>query len=128
MATCIINRLPNSEIIAAAVRANDGYCPCKVLKTPESLCMCEDFREQFKGVCECGLYEKIPADFVLYTKDGCPLSNILKNAIKNAGKVYVESQDYPDDVDKLPTLLTPTGVLYDFTDAMRLICDIRGEK
>lgn len=38
---------------------NDGYCPCKVKKTPQTICMCEEFRMMEEGVCHCGLFCKI---------------------------------------------------------------------
>lgn len=42
---------------------NDGYCPCSLEKTPDTKCMCKDFREKvqngYKGECHCGLYESI---------------------------------------------------------------------
>ena len=54
-----IERMPNTEDIAAAVKANDGYCICAVSKTPETKCMCKDFTEFMgDGVCHCGLYKK----------------------------------------------------------------------
>lgn len=38
---------------------NDGYCPCMVEKTPDTKCMCKDFRDQKEpGPCHCGRYEK----------------------------------------------------------------------
>lgn len=41
------------------VIANDGYCPCMVEKTPDTKCMCKEFREQKEpGPCHCGRYEK----------------------------------------------------------------------
>lgn len=53
---------PNPEVVAAvraAIAANDGYCPCAVVKTPDTKCMCRDFLEQPEGPCHCGLYEKV---------------------------------------------------------------------
>ena len=46
-----------------AVKANGGYCPCKPMKTPDTLCICKEFREQikdpnFEGYCHCMLYYK----------------------------------------------------------------------
>jgi hypothetical protein len=41
------------------VRLNDGYCPCAVFKTPDTKCICKEFREQESGVCHCGRYEKV---------------------------------------------------------------------
>ena len=49
-----------SEEIAAAVKENDGYCPCTRTKTPDTKCMCKEFRElKETGICHCGLYKKI---------------------------------------------------------------------
>ena len=45
--------------IKALVVNNDGYCPCAVLKTPDTKCICKEFREQkTPGLCHCGRYEK----------------------------------------------------------------------
>lgn len=49
---------PNTEDIEAAVKANDGYCPCAI-KSIDTKCMCKAFREQLEGTCHCGLYTKI---------------------------------------------------------------------
>lgn len=53
-----IRRLPNTDDIMAAVRANDGYCPCRRVKNEDTKCMCKEFREGGLGECHCGLYEK----------------------------------------------------------------------
>lgn len=46
--------------IAMLVAANKGYCPCAVEKTPDTRCMCKEFREQEEaGPCHCGRYEKV---------------------------------------------------------------------
>lgn len=37
---------------------NDGYCPCKLEKTPETKCMCAEFKAQKEGFCHCGLFFK----------------------------------------------------------------------
>lgn len=48
--------------VMAAVKANNGYCPCQLIKTPDTKCMCREFREQEEpGLCHCGLYEKVPS-------------------------------------------------------------------
>lgn len=44
--------------ILDALKANDNYCPCRVEKTPDTKCMCKEFREQKSGPCHCGLYIK----------------------------------------------------------------------
>ena len=48
-----------AEAILEALRKNDFYCPCKLEHIPENKCICKEFLEQKKGICECGLYEKI---------------------------------------------------------------------
>lgn len=53
-----IRKLPNTDDIAAAVKANDGYCPCRRVKNEDTKCMCKEFREGGLGECHCGLYEK----------------------------------------------------------------------
>lgn len=40
------------------IKANEGYCPCRLEKTPENKCMCLDFKNQKSGVCHCGLFRK----------------------------------------------------------------------
>lgn len=44
--------------IRAKLRENSGYCPCKIIKNEDTLCMCKEFREQDIGECHCGLYIK----------------------------------------------------------------------
>lgn len=38
---------------------NQGYCPCMLVKTPDTKCMCKEFREMDEGMCHCGLYLKM---------------------------------------------------------------------
>ncbi len=55
----------NSDIelvktIREKLKANDGYCPCRLTKTPDTRCMCKEFLEQNEpGECHCGLYVKV---------------------------------------------------------------------
>ena len=44
--------------IRQALKENDGYCPCRSERTPETKCMCKEFLEQESGPCHCGLYIK----------------------------------------------------------------------
>lgn len=47
------------EKIRSAIKANDGYCPCQLEKTPDTKCICKSFLEQEReGWCHCGLYFK----------------------------------------------------------------------
>lgn len=42
------------------LKANDGYCPCMLQKTPETKCMCQQFKDMIEagesGACHCGRY------------------------------------------------------------------------
>lgn len=58
--TIILNPdIATVELIKEGLRDNDGYCPCKLVKTEDTKCMCKEFREQEAGECHCGLYIKI---------------------------------------------------------------------
>lgn len=52
-----INKIGDDEIVAA-IKDNDGYCICAVDHTPDTKCMCKEFRDMEEGICHCGLYEK----------------------------------------------------------------------
>ena len=49
--------------IQAGLQAKGGYCPCRLEKTEENKCICQEFKEQiadpdFEGYCHCLLYYK----------------------------------------------------------------------
>lgn len=49
--------------IREGLKRKEGYCPCRLPKTEENLCMCQEFRDQiadpeFEGFCHCRLYYK----------------------------------------------------------------------
>ena len=49
--------------IGELVKANGGYCPCAIEKTPDTKCICKAFREQDKpGECHCGRFAKLYAE------------------------------------------------------------------
>ena len=56
----------NKEIvqhIKKGLKEKDGYCPCRIPKTPEFKCMCKEFKQQvedpeYEGFCHCMLYYK----------------------------------------------------------------------
>lgn len=46
-----------------AVKDCDGYCPCELERTPETRCMCANFRHQATpGLCHCQRFTKIEVD------------------------------------------------------------------
>jgi hypothetical protein len=47
-----------AEEVRAALKVNDGFCPCSIERTEDTKCICKEFREQESGKCHCGLYEK----------------------------------------------------------------------
>ena len=57
---------PDAEVvrmIREGLAARDGHCPCRFEMTPDTVCMCREFREQirdpdFEGYCHCMLYYK----------------------------------------------------------------------
>lgn len=54
----------NAEVvqeIRQALKENGGFCPCEIEQTPDTKCMCKDFRENVAvgEYCHCGLYKKI---------------------------------------------------------------------
>lgn len=52
----------NKELVAEIkqkLKANNGYCPCRLAKNEDTKCPCKEFREQTgAGECHCGLYVK----------------------------------------------------------------------
>jgi len=45
--------------IQAKLKANNGYCPCSLIKNQDTKCICKNFRELEEGECHCGLFVKI---------------------------------------------------------------------
>ena len=46
--------------VQAAVKANSGYCPCRLERTQDTKCPCKEFRNQTtEGECHCGMYHKV---------------------------------------------------------------------
>ena len=45
--------------IKELVNANNGYCPCTVVKNDDTKCMCREFKEEESGSCHCGRFEKV---------------------------------------------------------------------
>lgn len=43
--------------IKSKLKESGGYCPCRLSRTPDTKCMCKEFREQTtEGACHCGLF------------------------------------------------------------------------
>ncbi len=57
---------PDKEIVKTikeGLERTGGYCPCRIQRTPENKCICEEFKNQmadpdFEGFCHCMLYYK----------------------------------------------------------------------
>ena len=56
----------DKELVAAikeGLKKTGGYCPCRVERTEENKCICQEFKAQmadpdFEGYCHCMLYYK----------------------------------------------------------------------
>lgn len=49
--------------IRVNVEDNNGYCPCAIWQTPDTKCMCKEFRDQTElGLCHCGRFEKVRSE------------------------------------------------------------------
>ena len=51
------------ERLQSVMQKNGGYCPCRIQRTPENICICTEFRQQiadpeFEGYCHCQLFFK----------------------------------------------------------------------
>ena len=46
------------ERVRAALKNNDGYCPCQLEKNERTKCICLNFLEGEEEWCHCGLYKK----------------------------------------------------------------------
>ena len=49
--------------ILAALEMKEGYCPCRLKRVPENICIGQEFKDQiadpeFEGYCYCKLYYK----------------------------------------------------------------------
>ena len=62
---------PDQEIvntIREGLKRTGGDCPCRVERTEENRCMCQEFKDQiadpnFEGYCHCMLYYKSLQDY-----------------------------------------------------------------
>lgn len=46
--------------IRARLKANGGYCPCRLIKNDDTKCICKEFlMQETPGPCHCGLYVKV---------------------------------------------------------------------
>ncbi len=57
----VIKQNPDKEYadeVKRKLKDNGGYCPCSLIKSPDTKCMCKDFREIEEGMCHCGLFLK----------------------------------------------------------------------
>ncbi len=57
---------PDAEFVKAVkegLEKTGGYCPCRIERNQDTLCMCKEFKDQiadpdFEGFCHCLLYYK----------------------------------------------------------------------
>ena len=59
------------------LKENDGYCPCRLEKTPDTKCMCKEFMDkQENGYCRCRRYYKL--DSAIPVKNKKQLAKYIK--------------------------------------------------
>lgn len=51
------------KMVREGLKKTGGYCPCRLERTEENRCMCQEFKDQikdpeFEGFCHCMLYYK----------------------------------------------------------------------
>ena len=51
------------KMVREGLKRTGGYCPCRVFRTEEYKCICQEFKRQiadpnFEGFCHCQLYYK----------------------------------------------------------------------
>lgn len=51
------------EKLLKALEMRGGYCPCRLQRIEDNICICREFREQiadpeFSGLCHCKLFYK----------------------------------------------------------------------
>ncbi len=51
------------KMVREGLKRTGGYCPCRLQRTEENRCICQEFRAQmddpeFEGYCHCMLYYK----------------------------------------------------------------------
>lgn len=75
----IIKPNPNTDsfkVISDAVKQNDNYCCCAIVKDEDTKCMCKNFREQTEsGFCHCGRFLKVK-DYPIITILCHPLDTV----------------------------------------------------
>ena len=52
--------------ILKQLKENDNHCPCSLIQSSDTKCMCKKFRDQVErkepGECDCGRYELITTE------------------------------------------------------------------
>ena len=57
----VVSVSPDREFVnemKQSIKANNGHCPCALIRNKDTKCMCKDFRDMEEGTCSCGLYLK----------------------------------------------------------------------
>jgi ferredoxin-thioredoxin reductase catalytic subunit len=51
------------EEVRVALKKTNGYCPCAIIHSDDTKCMCKEFRDRvakgIPGECHCGLYVSV---------------------------------------------------------------------
>ena len=58
MNICLNEDKEHVKFIRENLKKNNGYCPCSLVKSEDTKCMCKEFRDTKHGWCHCRLYYK----------------------------------------------------------------------
>lgn len=122
---------PDVERVLKKIRKNQGYKPGTV-REDSNRCLCKSFREQFSGVCECGVYEKTPIDFIVYSSQttNSRRNEQMRTMLRKLGKAFKERHDIPYDIDddELPALEQPDGRFLSYFPAITQLVEMAERK
>ena len=59
----ILNQNTNLvDKITRRIKINNGYCPCQIEKTQDTICPCKPLKKY--GICHCNLYTKVEKQII----------------------------------------------------------------
>ena len=92
----VVNKNPDINTfneISEAVRSNGNYCCCAIEKTPDTMCICKNFREATEsGFCHCGRFYKVkdyPIVTIIHTPEDEDHAVTLATSLTTEGFVVI---------------------------------------
>lgn len=97
------------ELVAEAIKSNDGYCCCAIDKIDDNKCICKNFKETDEaGFCHCGRYYKIkdyPTIAIICQPDDSDRAQVLAEEFTTQGFIiltpfYRNTQHYINHLEE----------------------------